>query len=170
MVFLSLPENHPILNGLVQRGPISIACRRKRNGRKRPGAGWRATVFRGVTVFQKARPTTTERPPVTAMIWGRMAIMRSGVSEERVRRQVRWVRLRRMATGYTTWRGMCLNGVGTGMARRMVSRPQTTQRERGQDRATVCCAAAVLPTTPTSRGAPIAATPTRPMPSMGSVV
>ena len=25
MVFLSLPENHPILNGLVQRGPINKA-------------------------------------------------------------------------------------------------------------------------------------------------
>ena len=27
MVFLSLPENHPILNGLVQRVPIKDQCK-----------------------------------------------------------------------------------------------------------------------------------------------
>src|SRR5471030_1278196 len=99
-----------------------IVCRRKRSGRRLREAAWRGTVFRGATSFRKARPTTTETPPFTAMTWDRMAIMRLGVSEERVRRRVRLGRLRRMVTDSTTWLAIYLSGAGIGMEHRMVNR------------------------------------------------
>src|ERR1035441_8983539 len=65
----------------------------------------------------------------------------------------------------TTWPGMYWSGVGTGMGRLMANPPTLIQPERGQDRATVYCAAAIGTTTPATRGALIATTTTRATPS-----
>ena len=107
------------------------------------------------------------------MIWDPTVATTRILTPGGIRTQVQQAILRRMATGYTTWRGMCLSGVGTGMEHRMGNPPQIIPREQGQDRAAVCCAAAIGTASPATRGAPIAATTTRAMPataSLGSVV
>lgn len=66
-----------------------------------------------------------------------------------------------MAAGYTAWRGIYLTGVGTGMGHRMANPAQQILPERGQDRASGWCAAAIGSPTPMSRGAPLAASAMR---------
>ncbi len=62
--------------------------------------------------------------------------------------------------GLYDMRGMWMSGVGIGMGRRMVNPLLLIQQARHLG-AAVFCAAAIGATAPTSRGAPIAATPTR---------
>src|SRR2546427_1089737 len=60
---------------------------------------------------------------------------------------------------------MSLRGVGIGMGRRMANPAPSIQRERGQRRAAMCCAAAIMATPPITCGAPLAVTTrTRPSP------
>ena len=89
----------------------------------------------------------------------------------RIPTRVRWGILRRTDMGFTTWRGMCLSGVGIGMGRRMVNQLLLIQQARHLG-ASVFCAAAFGTTSPTTRGAPIATTSTRTTPAttLGSVV
>ena len=66
-----------------------------------------------------------------------------------------------MGMAYTTWRGMCMSGVGIGMSRLMVNllRPIQPDRQMGS---TVCFAAAIGALSPTARGAPFASATTPP--------
>jgi formylglycine-generating enzyme required for sulfatase activity len=69
--------------------------------------------------------------------------------------QVRWDHLRRMAMDSTTWLGIYLSGVGTGMERLMQEAAIHTDWQR---EVSAFCAAAVRVTTPTKRGAPFVTT------------
>ena len=55
--------------------------------------------------------------------------------------RVRWGILQRTDMDFTTWRGMCMSGVGIGMGRRMVNQLLIIQQARQQGAAVFCAAA-----------------------------
>src|ERR1035438_4441873 len=98
-----------------------------------------------------------DRPLLTPTTWDRTVTTQSARSEVFPTR-VRWGLLRRTATGFTTWLGMWMSGVGIGMGRRMLEEPTPAAPRQAP---TVCYGAAPGTTTPTTAGRHTATTSTR---------
>jgi len=104
---------------VVQDGGLQ-GCRRRRSGRRRREAGWPGIGSPGEIRSATARGTTTVVRRTSLDAARRTTSARRGSSIRTTttactRSRLRWIRSHRRGTAYTTWRGTCGNGVGTGM-------------------------------------------------------
>src|SRR5580658_2667747 len=101
--------------------------------------------------------TIWETPTPMATILDRPATTQLGLTRDFLT-QLRWDLLQRTGMVYTTWRGMCSNGVGIGMERLMDSQQLLIQPARHLRRPGnfVFGVAAVFSMTPRRSGAQIA--------------